>query len=63
MSATINVDLFSNYFDNAPVILVPGRVYSIEVEYLPLEEDKKKDEIMSREELKELKEERRKGTF
>ncbi|KNC79654.1 hypothetical protein SARC_07956 [Sphaeroforma arctica JP610] len=35
MSATINVDLFSQYFDNAPVLEVPGRLHPIEVKYLP----------------------------
>lgn len=35
MSATINIELFSNYF-NAPVIMVPGRTYPIKVSYIPL---------------------------
>nr|KAG5694320.1 hypothetical protein BaRGS_035188 [Batillaria attramentaria] len=35
MSATINISLFSDYFDGAPVIKVPGRLYPIELEYCP----------------------------
>ncbi|XP_057306625.1 probable ATP-dependent RNA helicase DHX34 isoform X2 [Hydractinia symbiolongicarpus] len=35
MSATINIDLFANYFDSAPVIQVPGRLYPIELQYVP----------------------------
>ncbi|PVD20242.1 hypothetical protein C0Q70_20738 [Pomacea canaliculata] len=35
MSATINISLFSAYFDGAPVIKVPGRLYPIEMEYCP----------------------------
>ncbi|KAJ3140484.1 DEAH (Asp-Glu-Ala-His) box polypeptide 34 [Geranomyces variabilis] len=37
MSATINADLFSRYF-NAPVIEVPGRMFPVSIEYLPVEE-------------------------
>ena len=36
MSATINVDLFSAYFDNAPVVKIPGRQYPIQLNYSPL---------------------------
>jgi HrpA-like RNA helicase len=36
MSATINIQLFSGYFDDAPVIKVPGRLYPIDLEYIPL---------------------------
>lgn len=35
MSATINIEGFSEYFNNAPVIQVPGRLYPVEVEYCP----------------------------
>ncbi|XP_072344012.1 probable ATP-dependent RNA helicase DHX34 [Scyliorhinus torazame] len=38
MSATINVELFSRYFDGAPVLQVPGRLYPIKVIYQPIEE-------------------------
>ncbi|XP_063963631.1 probable ATP-dependent RNA helicase DHX34 isoform X2 [Lytechinus pictus] len=38
MSATININLFSNYFKDAPVIQVPGRLYPIQVEYVPINE-------------------------
>ncbi|XP_032240622.2 probable ATP-dependent RNA helicase DHX34 isoform X1 [Nematostella vectensis] len=33
MSATINIDLFAGYFEGAPVIQVPGRLYPIQVQY------------------------------
>ena len=52
MSATINTQLFSGYFDNAPVIKVyhnpdsciiicfdpqvPGRLYAIDMEFIPV---------------------------
>ncbi|KAL3112832.1 hypothetical protein niasHT_019158 [Heterodera trifolii] len=35
MSATINIDLFQGYFPEAPVISVPGRLYPIELRYMP----------------------------
>jgi HrpA-like RNA helicase len=36
MSATVNVELFSGYFDGAPVVKVPGRMYPVEVQYVPV---------------------------
>ena len=39
MSATINIDLFSNYFDDAPVVKVPGRIYPIDLQYRPIKLD------------------------
>ncbi|XP_060571590.1 probable ATP-dependent RNA helicase DHX34, partial [Ruditapes philippinarum] len=39
MSATINIDLFSNYFEDAPVMKVPGRLYPIEMEFCPIQKD------------------------
>ena len=39
MSATINCELYSRYFGNAPIVRVPGRMYPVSVEYFPLEED------------------------
>jgi HrpA-like RNA helicase len=36
MSATINIQLFSDYFQGAPVIRVPGRLYPIELQYRPI---------------------------
>uniref|UniRef100_A0A1I7ST19 ATP-dependent RNA helicase DHX34 n=1 Tax=Bursaphelenchus xylophilus TaxID=6326 RepID=A0A1I7ST19_BURXY len=38
MSATINIDLFSGYFEGAPVVQVPGRLFPIEVQYMPVKE-------------------------
>jgi HrpA-like RNA helicase len=38
MSATINSELFSAYF-NAPVIQVPGRTYPVQIEYIPFEKE------------------------
>lgn len=34
MSATLDSDVFSKYFDNCPVIDVPGRTYAVDVVYL-----------------------------
>lgn len=36
MSATINIKLFSNYFNSAPVLQVPGRLFPIQVIYRPI---------------------------
>lgn len=38
-SATIEVERFSRFFDNAPVIEVSGRTYPVEVRYRPLAGD------------------------
>ncbi|KAK6296315.1 hypothetical protein J4Q44_G00340280 [Coregonus suidteri] len=35
MSATINIKLFSSYFNTAPVLQVPGRLFPIQVIYQP----------------------------
>ncbi|XP_078482646.1 putative ATP-dependent RNA helicase DHX34 isoform X1 [Ciona intestinalis] len=41
MSATINLELFCKYFEDSPVIQVPGRLYPIQVKYHPISlEDK-----------------------
>ncbi|KAL8938001.1 MAG: hypothetical protein Q9216_004129 [Gyalolechia sp. 2 TL-2023] len=34
MSATVDAAKFSNYFDNAPVMTVPGRTFPVETRYL-----------------------------
>uniref|UniRef100_W5LKD5 DEAH (Asp-Glu-Ala-His) box polypeptide 34 n=1 Tax=Astyanax mexicanus TaxID=7994 RepID=W5LKD5_ASTMX len=36
MSATINIKLFSGYFNHAPVLQVPGRLFPIQVIYQPI---------------------------
>ncbi|CAL8086081.1 unnamed protein product [Calicophoron daubneyi] len=36
MSATINVNLFSSFFSNCPIIQVPGRLFPIDLKYVPL---------------------------
>ncbi|THD24726.1 ATP dependent RNA helicase DHX34 [Fasciola hepatica] len=36
MSATINVQLFSSFFDNCPILEVPGRLFPIDIKYIPL---------------------------
>ena len=41
MSATINLELFSTYFDDAPVISVPGRLYPIDLQYRPIRMEEK----------------------
>uniref|UniRef100_A0A158Q929 Helicase ATP-binding domain-containing protein n=1 Tax=Elaeophora elaphi TaxID=1147741 RepID=A0A158Q929_9BILA len=51
MSATINLELFQNYFEDSPVIKVAGRLYPIELRYMPIkvqkeyESEKKKAKI------------------
>ncbi|KAF1807654.1 putative ATP-dependent RNA helicase DHX34 [Mucor lusitanicus] len=40
MSATINAELFAQYFD-APTLVVPGKMYSVKVHYWPFEEEDK----------------------
>jgi len=37
-SATIDPQSFSDYFDNAPILLVEGRTYPVEVRYQPIED-------------------------
>ncbi len=39
MSATINAQLFSDYFNGAPLIEVPGKTYPVEIIYQPVEKD------------------------
>ncbi len=43
-SATIDLERFSQHFDNAPVIEVSGRTYPVEVLYRPLHEMEGEDE-------------------
>lgn len=38
-SATLDTEKFSSAFDNAPVVHVTGRLYPIEVEYMPVDPD------------------------
>ncbi|OBZ82768.1 putative ATP-dependent RNA helicase DHX34 [Choanephora cucurbitarum] len=40
MSATINAELFAQYFD-APTLIIPGKMYSVKVHYWPQGEDDK----------------------
>jgi ATP-dependent helicase HrpA len=42
-SATIDPESFSKYFNNAPVVLVEGRTYPVEVIYQPLEDQLEND--------------------
>ena len=41
MSATIQAELFSSYFNNAPIIQVPGRMFPVSITYVPVEEKDK----------------------
>ncbi|MCP3954884.1 MAG: ATP-dependent RNA helicase HrpA, partial [Desulfobacterales bacterium] len=43
-SATIDTEKFSKAFNNAPVIEVSGRMYPVDVRYLPADQDKDADE-------------------
>ncbi|GMS97289.1 hypothetical protein PENTCL1PPCAC_19464, partial [Pristionchus entomophagus] len=36
MSATINLELFTDYYKGAPVVKVPGRLFPIELKYRPI---------------------------
>ena len=38
-SATLDVERFSAFFDKAPIVSVPGRLYPIETRWRPIEED------------------------
>lgn len=38
MSATINLELFKDYFHGAPVIQVPGRLFPIQLRYHPIKQ-------------------------
>ncbi|KJH52258.1 helicase protein [Dictyocaulus viviparus] len=38
MSATINLELFKEYFQGAPVIQVPGRLFPIQLRYHPIKQ-------------------------
>ncbi|KAI7903486.1 P-loop containing nucleoside triphosphate hydrolase protein [Cokeromyces recurvatus] len=40
MSATINAELFAQYFD-APTLIIPGKMYSVKIHYWPQEEEDK----------------------
>lgn len=42
-SATINPKLFSEFFDNAPIISVESRQYPVEIKYLPLQKRNDRD--------------------
>mgnify|MGYP001819350218 CR=1 FL=1 len=42
-SATIDPERFSRYFDNAPIVMVSGRTYPVEVRYRPVVDEEQKD--------------------
>lgn len=46
-SATLDAERFSDFFDHAPVISIPGRLYPIETIWLP-EEDAEEDDLPRR---------------
>ncbi|CBN79814.1 conserved unknown protein [Ectocarpus siliculosus] len=48
MSATINPELFSRFFDGAPLIRVPGRMHPVEVRYVPTAADNDIQEVVSK---------------
>lgn len=48
-SATIDVERFSEHFDNAPVIEVSGRSFPVDVLYRPIEEDEENENERGRE--------------
>lgn len=44
-SATIDVERFSKHFNNAPIIEVSGRTFSVEVRYRPIVEEEDQDQL------------------
>ena len=42
-SATIDPERFSRYFDDAPMVMVSGRTYPVEVRYRPVTDEEQKD--------------------
>ncbi|MDX1518726.1 MAG: ATP-dependent helicase, partial [Gammaproteobacteria bacterium] len=42
-SATIDVERFSEFFNNAPVVEVSGRSYPVDMRYRPIDEDESED--------------------
>ena len=44
-SATIDVERFSEHFNNAPIIEVSGRTYPVEVRYRPVAEEDDQDQL------------------
>ena len=42
-SATIDPERFSKYFDNAPMVMVSGRTYPVEMRYRPILDEEQKD--------------------
>jgi ATP-dependent helicase HrpA len=42
-SATIDPERFSRYFNNAPMVMVSGRTYPVEVRYRPIQDEEARD--------------------
>ncbi len=42
-SATIDPERFSGYFDDAPMVMVSGRTYPVEIRYRPILDEEQKD--------------------
>ena len=42
-SATLDTDRFAAFFGNAPAVIVPGRLYPVEIGYRPPAEDEERD--------------------
>ena len=42
-SATIDPQRFSRYFDDAPLVMVSGRTYPVEIRYRPVQDDEQRD--------------------
>jgi ATP-dependent helicase HrpA len=49
-SATIDPQRFSKHFDDAPILMVSGRTYPVEVRYRPLQSDDPEEEDLQMEE-------------
>ncbi|MDT8406620.1 MAG: ATP-dependent RNA helicase HrpA [Methylococcales bacterium] len=46
-SATIDPERFARHFDDAPIIMVSGRTYPVEMRYRPIVQDEEEDETSS----------------
>ena len=42
-SATIDPERFSRYFDDAPMVMVSGRTYPVDIRYRPIDDEEQKD--------------------
>ena len=63
MSATLNAQLFADYFGGAPVIEVPGRMYPVRLDYVPGAQDREQARLAKAALQEEAEEAARSGTI